>query len=159
MPFLAKFAAPVLTALAGGLLFLAGPAVATDAGAGAVQIDLGAVLSPIVQILGGVLFGVLSWAASFLPALVRAALTEQLLRRAVEYAVATVEGAAHGKIVTIPVANEMIRVAAQYTADNGPRLTKWLADSLGQKIIARLGDVVKLPPETSAADLTHHPVV
>jgi hypothetical protein len=153
---LAAFALALpLACLALGLMIAS--AFAADAAGNGVTFDLGAILSPLVQILGAVLLAVASWAVSFLPAIVRAALTEQLLKRAVEYAVATVEGAAIGKTVTIPVANEMIRVAAQYAADNGPKITQWLADSLGQKIIARLSTVVDLPAETSIVDLDHHP--
>ncbi len=36
-----------------------------------------------------------------------------------------------------------------------PSWTKALADTLGPKLIARLGDVVKLPADASAADLDH----
>lgn len=144
-----------LACLALGLMIAS--AFAADSAAPRVTIDLGAILTPLVQILGALLLAVASWAVSFLPAVLRAALTEQLLKRAVDYAVATVEGAAAGKTVSIPVANEMIRVAAQYAADNGPTLTKWLAASLGQKIIARLGDVVKLPEDANVVDLDHNP--
>jgi len=156
-PRLSAFVALLPAPLAVGVLLAAGPAVAADAAGNGVTFDLGAILAPVVQILGAILLAVATWAMSFLPPIVRAMMTEQLLKRAVDYAVATVEGAAAGKVITVPVANEMIRVAAQYAADNGPKLTQWLADSLGPKIIARLSDVVQLPPETSVVDLDHHP--
>lgn len=151
----AAFLAVVACALVAPVLFPV-LAFAADQATG-VRIDVGATLSPLVQIAGAALLSVATYAVTLLPAVLRAMLTEQLLKRAVDYAVATVAGAAAGKTVTIPVANEMIRVAAQYAADNSPRLTKALADTLGPKIIARLPDVVKLPDEASAADLDHDP--
>lgn len=155
--FVACLLSPFLAPLALIVVLIAGPAFAADAVGNGVTFDLSAWLSPLVQVLGAVLLAVASWAVSFLPPIVKAALTEQLLKRAVDYAVATVAGAAAGKTVTIPVANELIRVAAQYAADNGPKVTKWAADSLGPKIIARLNDKVVLPAEASDANLDHNP--
>lgn len=143
------------------LPLLVAPALAQAAAAAApdtaVHFDLGAILSPILQIAGTGLAVVAAWAVSKTPAFVQALLTEQTLKRAIDYATATVSGAVAGKEVSIPIANEIIRVAAQYVADNAPKLTAALGATLGPKLIARLGDAVVLPPDASAAKLLHNP--
>ena len=140
---------------------LVAPALAQAAAAAApdtsVHFNLGATLGPILQLAGTGLAVVAAWAVSKAPAFVQALLTEQTLKRAIDYATATVSGAVAGKEVTIPIANEMIRVAAQYAADNAPKLTAALGATLGPKLIARLGDAVILPANAEASSLLHDP--
>lgn len=104
-------------------------------------------------VVGAVIAAILARALSFAPAIVKTLLTEQLLKRSVDYALGAVAGAAKGKTLEIPVANEVIRRAAQYAVDNGaPWLLKWIGD-LGPKIVARLSAEGAIPASASAATL------
>lgn len=88
----------------------------------------------------------LMWVASrWLPTWIRTQLTEQLLGRAVDYALAVVAGAAKGKVLEIPVANAVLREAAAYAVAHAPATAKWIGDTLEPKLIARLSAAGALP--------------
>ncbi len=83
----------------------------------------------------------------------RAAHIDQVMNRAIEAGFALVEGAEKGKVLEIPVANEVLRRAAQYLVAQAPGLFKELGDNLGQMLVARLSASGALPPRTSADNL------
>ena len=137
--------------LAGAAVFIAGPALADDPTR--LSIPYGDWVAALGATIGAVLAAIVGRALSFAPAIVKTLLTEQLLKRAVDYALAAVNGAAKGKVLEIHVANEVIRKAAQYAVDNGaPWLLKWIGD-LGPKIVARLSADGAIPASASAATL------
>ena len=82
-----------------------------------------------------------------------AAHIDQVMTRAIEAGFALVEGAEKGKVLEIPVANEVLRRAAQYLVAQAPGLFKELGDNLGQMLVARLSASGALPPQASAANL------
>ena len=56
-------------------------------------------------------------------------------------------------MLEIPIANAVLRQAAQYLVAQAPGLFKELGDNLGQMLIARLSAAGALPAEASAANL------
>ena len=99
----------------------------------------------------------LTWLAAKLgPDIARAlhaAHIDQVMTRAIEAGFALVEGAEKGKVLEIPVANAVLRRAAQYLAVQAPGLFKELGDNLGQMLVARLSASGALPPQASADNL------
>jgi hypothetical protein len=83
----------------------------------------------------------------------RAAHIDQVMNRAIEAGFALAEGAEKGKVLEIPVANEVLRRAAQYLVTQAPGLFKELGDNLGQMLVARLSASGALPPRASADNL------
>jgi hypothetical protein len=94
--------------------------------------------------------------ARWAPAWVRTYLTEQLLSRAVDYALGVVAGAAKGKVLEVPIANAVLREAATYAVEHAPTTAKWIGDTLTPKLIARLSAAGSLP-ETAYYDPGLHP--
>lgn len=102
---------------------------------------LGSVDQLIVIAVGSVATWVIAKLPAALAAPVRMILTEQLLKRAVEYGIAATQGAAKGRTLSVNVANDTLAQAAQYAIDNGaPWLISWLGGENGvfRKLIARL---------------------
>jgi hypothetical protein len=116
-------------------------------------------LQPIAVSIGGL---AVAWLAAKLgPDIGRAlhaAHIDQVMTRAIEAAFALVEGAEKGKVLEIPVANEVLRRAAQYLVAQAPGLFKELGGNLGQMLVARLSAAGALPPQASAANLDLAPV-
>lgn len=122
-----------------------------------IGVPIGDWIAGIAATIGLVLVTVLTRALAFAPSIVKTLLTEQLLKRAIDYALAAVAGAAKGKVLEVRVANDVIRTAAQYAVDNGaPWLLKWIGD-LGPKLAARLSAEGALPADASAANLALSP--
>lgn len=101
-----------------------------------------------MELAGTLLLGVLTFAATKLPASIQAYVTkqriaqvEQLLERGLGYAVSQIEEAVKGKTLSIDVKNDLVEEAAQYVIDHAPT---WLIDWMGggqaiaEKIRARL---------------------
>lgn len=88
-----------------------------------------------------------------------AAHIDQVISRSIDAGFALVEGAEKGKVLDIPVANEVVRKAAQYLVDQAPALFKELGDSLSPMLIARLSAAGALPASASAANLDLDPRV
>jgi hypothetical protein len=66
---------------------------------------------------------------------------EQVLQKAITYAINAVAGATKDKPLSINVGNEVVATAVQYVVDHAPTwLVKWMGDGdlLREKIIARL---------------------
>jgi hypothetical protein len=154
-------------ALAGALalaLLLAGPAFAETAvttTTTTVSIPWGdwlvGVINFVLPIMGLVLTAMLTWAAQFLPATLKAYVNsqrinaaEQLLERGIDFGLNKVEGAAVGKSLDVAVGSQVLATSAQYAIDHGPtKLIAWLGgeDAIREKILARLN----LGPEASGA--------
>lgn len=123
-----------------------------------VSIPYGDLIKQVFDLIGSVLgpaiMGLIAWgmARTNLPtavqSFVHAMLTNQLLDKAIAYAINAVEGATAGKTLSIPVSNQVVAEALNYALAHGPSwLIDWMggADAIRQKIIARL----PLPPEAS----------
>jgi hypothetical protein len=103
----------------------------------------------------------LTWLAARLgPDIARAlhaAHIDQVMTRAIEAGFAFAEGAAKGKVLDVPIANAVLREAANYVSAQAPGLFKELGDRLGQMLIARLSAMGALPANASAANLDLKP--
>lgn len=143
---------PILLAASLGAACLAtSPTLAADGAT--VTVPIGDWIAAGVTDLASVLLAVASYiVARWVPQAVRTYLTEQLLQRAVDYAVAVVAGAARGRVLTVPVANQVLAEAMAYAIDHAPGTAKWLGDTLKPKLLARLGAAGVLPPDARGSD-------
>jgi len=142
-----------------GLLFvslfalIAMPALAQDVSAAqsATQIGIpwGAWLGSIVDFLSTIIIPiVLAFLArlfAILPGpviqLLKTMQVEQLLARAVDFALNAVEGAAKGKVLTIDTGSEVVAMAVNYVIDKAPaKLVEFIGGELAlrEMILARL---------------------
>ena len=113
-----------------------------------------AVANFLLPIISVVVTAMVAWALRFLPATLRTYITsgmigqvEQLLSNGINYAITTVDGAEHGKTLSVNVVNSVVAAAVQFVVDHGPTyLIQWMGGKTGitQKIVARL-------PATDAA--------
>lgn len=85
--------------------------------------------------------------ASYAPAFAKQYLTNEVLGRAVDYAIAAIDGATHGKHVDVTLTNPLLEKAIEYAEMNAPSLAGKLGDTLRPKIMARLSAAGVLPPE------------
>ncbi len=69
------------------------------------------------------------------------------------------EGAEKGKVLEVPVANKVIRKAAQCLVDEAPALFKELGESLGPTLAAKLSASGALPSNAGAGNLDLNPYV
>ena len=116
------------------------------AGDGTVTVPVGDWVVQATSSIASLAVAGLMWVASrWLPTWIRMQLTEQLLGRAVDYALAVVAGAAKGKVLEIPVANAVIREAAGYAIQHAPATARWIGSTLEPKLIARLSAIGALP--------------
>ncbi|HLH13035.1 MAG TPA: hypothetical protein VKV77_14315 [Methylovirgula sp.] len=118
------------------------------------------VIEPLVLSLGGAM---LAWLVARLgPEIAKAlhaAQIDRALTQAIDAGFALAEGAAQGKVLDIPVANAVIRQAAQYLVDHAPDVVKELGEAVGPILIARLSAAGALPSNASAANLTLAPTI
>jgi hypothetical protein len=133
---------------------------AVDLPWGAIFNEILAALQPAAVSLAGL---ALTWLAARLgPDIARAlhaAHIDQVMTRAIEAGFALVEGAEKGKVLEIPVANAVLRRAAQYLAAQAPGLFRELGGNLGEMLVARLSASGALPPQASADNLDLAPAV
>lgn len=111
--------------------------------------------------VGAVVTAVLSWARDLLiaaaglavtvllPLPVRVFVTNAMLERAVDYAIAQVEGAAKGKTLDVTTANSVLNEAIAYVITLGPSMAKRLGENLKPMLLARLSAKVTLPEATN----------
>jgi hypothetical protein len=124
---------------------------ATTQPVGEVNIPWGGYVADAVTALAMLTVPVIGWLFRKLPAqwgsMLMAARVDQLLERSIDYGLNAVSDASRDKKLSVPVANDVLREAAQYAVDNAPNLVKLAGgtDLLIKKIIARL------EVETSAA--------
>jgi hypothetical protein len=77
-----------------------------------------------------------------------------VIAKAVDYAIATTAGAAHGKTASIPVANELIAAALNWIVANEPKIADWSGANLRPLIVAKLAASGVVPSEASATNLS-----
>jgi len=128
------------------LLFAPAAAFAAD---GTITIPVGDWISSSASILQEILIPVLlalvARVLAILPtpvaALIKTLQVEQILTRAIGYGINAVQGAEHGKVLTVQVGNSVVAEAVNYVIQNGP---SWLIKFLGgpegikQRILARV---------------------
>lgn len=111
----------------------------------------------VTAILSWVLSIVLTLAANVIRTRVKDAGSQEqldaLLKNGVDYGFGVVAGAIKGRSLTLPQANSVITAVEQYVANNGPAIATKYADTLRQKIIARVGATGSLPPDAHGAQL------
>lgn len=119
------------------------PAFAADTSV--VAIPLGSWTEQVAAVAGSVVLGILLWLLRQLPPAIyqalRTAQAEQLLGRAVDYALNAVAGAAKGKTLSVDVGNAVVAAAASYAVENGPgMLIRWLGgpEAIERMILARI---------------------
>jgi hypothetical protein len=120
-------------------------AQASAAGSTSVSLPIGDWLADAAAFIGAIAAAVVAWLLRKLPASVQQVLTtmqaEQLLGKAIDYALNAVAGAEKGKTLDVKVGSAVVASAVQYVVDHGPTwLIAWLggAAAIEQKIIARL---------------------
>lgn len=86
-----------------------------------------------------------AWGLRLLPArilaVIQTAQVDQILFKAIDYAINKTAGASKGKTMNIDVGNEVLEKALQFVVDNAPKwLISWSGGEAGirEKIIARL---------------------
>jgi hypothetical protein len=130
--------------------FCGGSAFAADA-SNQVVVPWGDALASLSSPVATLLFGVGLWLVRQLPAQLVAILhtqrVEQLLLRAIGYAVNSVAGAAAGKTLTVPVGNAVLAHALQYVVDRAPR---WLVNWMGGPSAIAAMIWARLPMEADA---------
>jgi hypothetical protein len=124
------------------------------------------IVQVIMPILGVIIAAFVTWAvarlAPLLPAGLRSFITaqntaaaEQLLSRAVGYALNKAALDTKGQAIAVPVGNAQVGVAVDYAVTHGaPALVDWLGGAAGiqQKIVARLpATSVTTPPAAPVA--------
>lgn len=106
-------------------------------------------------IVAGVALAI-TWGARKLPGqvgeIVVAMRLEQLLKRAVDYGIAAVEGAAKDKVLTVDITNQVIAEAVTYAAKSAPALASKFGDTIRAKILARLAGEGIVPAEATKAN-------
>ncbi|UYN98345.1 MAG: hypothetical protein KIT02_10240 [Devosia sp.] len=119
---------------------------------------LGDILTLLGTVLATAIGALLTWALSFVPATLRAYITdqmikqvEQLLARAIGHGVNVAAGALEGKELTFDLRHQILADALRYAVEHGPaKLIAWMGGEAGiiEKIEARL------PWRITAQDLT-----
>ncbi|WP_018265575.1 hypothetical protein [Methylosinus sp. LW4] len=150
----ACFTLGVLALLALGGAAHAAEAAASTASSPSVSIPWGDWLAGLLATSGSIFLAVVSWGVkSFLPSYVRTFLTNDVIAKAVDYALASVEGAVRGKEADIKVSNAVISAALEWIVDYEPKIQKWAGDNLEPLIIARLSALNVIPATASASTL------
>ena len=107
--------------------------------------------------LTSVFVAVISWlVANYAPDVLKSFLTNDVITKAVDYGVAAVAGAEHGKTVDVTTANKVIASAANFAVANKPKISKWMGDQLKPLIAARLAALQMLPADAHAGNLNIH---
>jgi hypothetical protein len=110
-----------------------------------VDIPVSSWLNAAAELIGPMLGVAVLWLIRKLPAQLGGVLmtlrADQLLEKAISYAINAVAGATKDKPLSINVGNEVVAKAVQYVVDNGPGwMVTWLGgkDAIRQKVIARI---------------------
>lgn len=89
----------------------------------------------------------------FLPPALKLLITDSVISKGVDYAIAATAGAVRGKEAHIDLTNEIIATAARWVIGNEPKIASWAGANLQPLIIARLSALGVVPAEASAATL------
>ncbi len=151
--------------LAAAMTLVSLAAFAADGGSvgvpiGTLATQLLSLLEPLVlSLVGAMLAWLMAKLGPELAKSLHAAHVDQVVARAIDAGFGLVEGAEKGKVLEVPVANKVIRKAAQYLVDEAPDLIKELGETLGPMLVARLSAAGALPANASAANLDLDPYV
>jgi hypothetical protein len=127
---------------------------------GALTTQVLSLVEPLVlSLVGAILAWLMARLGPDLAKSLHAAHIDQAISRAIDAGFGLVEGAEKGKVLEVPVANKVIRKAAQYLVDAAPDLIKELGENLGPVLVARLSAAGALPASASAANLDLAPYV
>jgi hypothetical protein len=141
--------AALLCAFAIAFAFLS-PAFADDAVSASIPIDQW--VTAILTWVRDFLVAIASLAvARFAPAFVKQFLTNEVLTKAVDYAIAATEGAAKGAVLTLPQARGVLFEAEKYAIANAPALAKRLGTSLRPMILSRISAAGGIQAEANAS--------
>ncbi|MGR4927259.1 hypothetical protein ACIPUD_10680 [Bradyrhizobium sp. CAR08] len=118
----------------------------------------GAVVSQWANAAGTVLLAVALYLLRLLPGQISGILlsmrADQVVQKAIDYAINMVKDATAGKALTADVHNEVLAQALQYVLDHAPGwLQSWMGgpDAIAQKIVARLNLAPDAVPDVPAA--------
>jgi hypothetical protein len=116
----------------------------------------GAAISQWASAASAIVFAVVAWALRLLPgqiySVIVAMRADQLLLKAIDYAINMVQGASKDKSLTVDVQNAVLAKALQYVLDNAPGwLQQWMGGpvQIANKIIARLNIAPDAPPPSA----------
>ncbi len=121
--------------------------------------------SPVSVPIGDWIASVLGWArdgmialamavvARYVPAPLRQYLTNQVLAKAVDYAIAAVDGAEKGKTLDLPVTSAVLTVAEKYVIASAPGLAARLGPILRSMLLARVSAATPVAANVTATDL------
>jgi hypothetical protein len=121
--------------------------------ASTVTIPWGDWLGQILLALGSVFVVLLSRLLAMAPLVVRTLVTNDVIEKAVDYAIATTRDAARGQTVSIQVSNQLIAAALAWVIANEPKIAKASSDKLRPLIVARLSALGQIPSEATASTL------
>lgn len=144
----------VLAALA--LAFALSPltAFAADLAPATVTIPWGDWLGSLLTASATVVVSIIGFIVHrFLPPALSSLITDSVINKAVDYAIATTRDAIHGKEASIGVTNQLIAAAANWIIANEPKIADWAGDNLCPLIVARLAAVGVVPADASASTL------
>lgn len=151
---LAAMAFAVATALALSPL----AALAADAAPASVTIPWGDWLASLLTASATVVVSLIGWVVHrFAPPAIAAFVTNDVIKKAVDFAIATTRDAIHGKEASIGVTNELIAAAASWIIANEPKIADWAGENLRSLIVARLAAVGVVPAAASASTLHLQP--
>jgi hypothetical protein len=124
---------------------------------GALATQALSILEPLVlSLVGATLTWLMARLGPEIAKSLHAAHVDQAISRAIDAGFALVEGAEKGKVLEVPVANKVIRKAAQCLVDE---VFKELGENLGPILAAKLSAAGALPPSASAGNLDLDPYV
>lgn len=150
------FAAMAL-AVAAALALSPLAALAADAAPVSVTIPWGDWLASLLTASATIVVSLIGWVVHrFAPPAIAAFVTNDVIEKAVNYAIATTAGAARGREAHIEVTNDLIAAAANWIIANEPKIAGWAGSNLCPLIVARLAAAGVVPAEASASTLRLH---
>lgn len=118
----------------------------------------GSVIAQWASAVGTLIFAAVMWALRQLPAQIYGIAVsmraDQVLQKAIDYAINMVVGASKDKALTVDVHNQVLAQALQYVLDHAPGwIQSWMGgpDAIAQKIVARLNLAPDAVPDVNAA--------
>jgi hypothetical protein len=121
--------------------------------------------APVAIPYGDWIASLLSWARDFfialamgavvrfMPAALQQYLTNQVLAKAVDYAIAAVDGAVKGQSLSLPVTTAVLSAAENYVVASAPALAAKLGPLLRAKLLARVSAASPVASNVTAASV------
>ncbi len=148
-----RIIAALALAIATGLLSSLG-ALAADAAPATITVPWGDWLASLLTASATIVVSLIGFVVHrFAPPAIAAFVTNDVIEKAVNYAIATTAGAAHGREAHIDVTNNLIAAAANWIIANEPKIADWADSNLRPLIVARLAAVGIVPADASLATL------